>query len=561
MPIIKILSSNLRNKIAAGEVIERPASVVKELIENSIGAGSTDIQIEILYGGKHLIRVSDNGTGMDREDTVLAFERHATSKLLNDEDLFNISTLGFRGEALPAIASVSKVKITTGIKGSSAGTAIEIIGGEVKGVKDAPPYNGTSIEVRDLFFNTPARKKFLKSNPTEIYHIVDAATRAAISQTEISFRLTTDSKETMNLSAAASLKERLVQIFGAELFSGLSEVDAEAEEMKLTAFVSDTKNFRNSKANQFIFINRRPVRDPSISHAIYSAFEGILPQGMHPVFFIFLELDPRRVDFNVHPSKKEVRFEDKETIYKFVRKHVREVVKGGQNEYTRPFTETPSTGSSGYYNQYKAGDAPDNLSGRFAVSESLAFGFTPTLPHIYLGDTFIALSGKGGLTIIDHHAAHERILFEKFLKGMSSISKQLLIPRQVKLSPKEYNLLFNNRETLHSLGIQVDDFGQNTLIVRAIPDELENADITGILSDIAAGLVEGRFSPNSMKKDIAARIACHSSVRGKEILNSEEVARLLADLEKTEHPDQCPHGRPTRIFYSLDDLNKLFKRK
>jgi len=561
MPIIKILSSNLRNKIAAGEVIERPASVVKELIENSIDAGSTDIQIEILYGGKHLIRVSDNGTGMDREDTVLAFERHATSKLLNDEDLFNISTLGFRGEALPAIASVSKVKITTGIKGSSAGTAIEIIGGEVKGVKDAPPYNGTSIEVRDLFFNTPARKKFLKSNPTEIYHIVDAATRAAISQTEISFRLTTDSKETMNLSAAASLKERLVQIFGAELFSGLSEVDAEAEEMKLTAFVSDTKNFRNSKANQFIFINRRPVRDPSISHAIYSAFEGILPQGMHPVFFIFLELDPRRVDFNVHPSKKEVRFEDKETIYKFVRKHVREVVKGGQNEYTRPFTETPSTGSSGYYNQYKAGDAPDNLSGRFAVSESLAFGFTPTLPHIYLGDTFIALSGKGGLTIIDHHAAHERILFEKFLKGMSSISKQLLIPRQVKLSPKEYNLLFNNRETLHSLGIQVDDFGQNTLIVRAIPDELENADITGILSDIAAGLVEGRFSPNSMKKDIAARIACHSSVRGKEILNSEEVARLLADLEKTEHPDQCPHGRPTRIFYSLDDLNKLFKRK
>lgn len=561
MPSIIILSSNLRNKIAAGEVIERPASVVKELIENSIDARSSDIQIEILYGGKHLIRVSDNGTGMDRDDAVLAFERHATSKILTDADLFNINTLGFRGEALPAIASVSKVKIITGIKGSSVGTSIELIGGEGKGLKDAPAYSGTSIEIRDLFFNTPARKKFLKTNPTEIYHIVDAVTRAAISQIEISFRLTTDSKETMNLSVASSMKERLVQIFGTELFSGLSEVNAEAEDMKLTAFVSDTKNFRNSKANQFIFINRRPVRDPSISHAIYSAFEGILPQGMHPVFFIFLELDPRRVDFNVHPSKKEVRFEDKETIYKFVRRHVREVVKGGLNEYTRPFTETPSTGSSGYYNQYKTGDASDNFSGGLAVSEPLAFGFTPTLPHIYLGDTFIALSGKGGLTIIDHHAAHERILFEKLLKGMSSISRQLLFPKPIKLPPKEYNLLFNNKETLHSLGIEIDDFGQNTLIVRAIPDELENADITGILSDIAAGLIEGKFSANSLKKDIAARVACHSSVRGKEILNSEEVARLLADLEKTEHPDQCPHGRPTRIFYSLNDLNKLFKRK
>ena len=234
MPFIKILSSNLRNKIAAGEVIERPASVVKELIENSIDAGSTDIQIEVLYGGKHLIRVSDNGTGMDREDALLAFERHATSKLLKEEDLFNINTLGFRGEALPAIASVSKVRITTGIKGSSAGTSIEIIGGEVKEVKDAPPYSGTSIEMRDLFFNTPARKKFLKSNPTEIYHIVDAVTKAAISQIGISFRLTADSKETLNFFAASSLKERLVQVFGAELFSGLSEVEAKAEEMKLT---------------------------------------------------------------------------------------------------------------------------------------------------------------------------------------------------------------------------------------------------------------------------------------------------------------------------------------
>jgi DNA mismatch repair protein MutL len=561
MSCIKILSSNLRNKIAAGEVIERPASVVKELIENSIDAGSTDIQIEILYGGKHLIKVSDNGTGMDREDALLAFERHATSKLLKDDDLFNINTLGFRGEALPAIASVSKVKIITGTKGISAGTSIEINGGEIKETKDAPPYNGTSIEVRDLFFNTPARKKFLKTNTTEIYHIIDAVTRAAVSQIETGFKLTTDTKETLNISPASGLKERLIQIFGSELFNDLSEVNAQFEDIKLTAFVSDTRSFRNSKATQFIFINRRPVRDQSISHAVYSSYEGILPQGMHPVFFIFLEIDPRMVDFNVHPSKREVRFEDKETIYRFVSKHVREVIKGGQTEYTRPFTEAPLTGSSGYYNQYKTDDSFHGFPGVFAVSESLALGFRPALPHIYLGDTFIALSGKGGLTIIDHHAAHERVLFEKLLKGMSSMSRQLLFPKQVKLPPKEYNVLFNNKETLHSFGIEIDDFGQNTMIVRSIPDELENADITGILSDIAAGLIEGKFSASSLKKDIAARIACHSSVRGKEILNSEEVSRLLSDLEKTEHPDQCPHGRPTRIFYSLDDLNKLFKRK
>lgn len=562
MSLIKILPADLRNKIAAGEVIERPASVVKELIENSIDSGSADIMIDILYGGKHLIRVADNGNGMDKEDAVLSFERHATSKLLNEADLFNIRTLGFRGEALPAIASVSKVKLITGTRGSPFSISLEKHGGQLKEMKEAPPYTGTSIEVKDLFFNTPARKKFLKTNNTETYHIIDTVTKAAISHWDIGFSLTTDHHETLNLSVASGIKERLIQIFGNEFVGGLSEITANDENTGLNAFVSNSRNFRKTRGNQFIFINRRPVKDQSISHAVYKAFEGILPQDNHPVFFVFLEINPHRVDFNVHPTKREVRFDDKEDIYRFVNKSIKDAIKAERTEYIKPFAELPAMDSSNKY----AGTYPSPSPTHFiphnsVISENLELAYKPSLPFIYLGDTFFAISGKGGLTIIDHHAAHERILFEKLLGGMSSISRQLLFPRHVRLSSKEYRVLLQNTDIIQSFGIEIGDFGNNTVIVRSLPDKLSDADIDSILSDIATGLIEGTASNKSLKENLAARIACHSSIRGKEVLKREEVSRLLDDLEKTEHPDQCPHGRPTRIFYSLNDLNKLFKRK
>ncbi|MBI5187680.1 MAG: DNA mismatch repair endonuclease MutL [Nitrospirae bacterium] len=538
MPYIKVLPPDLRNKIAAGEVIERPAAVVKELIENSIDAGSTDIRIDVLYGGKRFVKVSDNGTGMDREDAMLAFERHATSKLATEDDLFNIRTMGFRGEALPSIASVSRVKLITGLKGSPSGVSVEIHGGEVKEVKDSPSI-GTSVEVRDLFFNTPARKKFLKSNNTELFHIIDTVTKEALSHWEIGFRLTSENQETINLPRALGPKERIMQVYGDEFLNGLMEINAEAEGIMMSSYVTKGDNFRNSKAHQFIFINRRPIKDQSISHAVYKAYEGILPRDKHPIFFLFLNIDPRNVDFNVHPTKREVRFEDKESIYRFVNSSIEEAVRRERaSPYPSPLTPHGSV-----------------------VSENLELAYKPSLPFIYLGDTFTAVSGKGGLTLIDHHAAHERILYEKFLKGIDLDAYQLLFPRQVKLSHKEYMIILENVSILRDFGIDVDDFGYDTVIVRSLPDALKEADIRGILSDIAACIIEGVAPDKSLKEALAAKIACHKSVRGREILNQEELSSLIADLEKVEHPDQCPHGRPTRIFLSLNDLKKMFKRK
>ena len=561
MPQIKILSTDLRNKIAAGEVIERPASVLKELIENAIDAKSSEITVEVLNGGKRMIKVSDNGSGMDKEDALLSFEPHATSKISSFDDLFDIRSLGFRGEALPSIASVSKVKLVTGLKGSSSGISIEIDGGKVKEIRDSP-LAGTSFEVRDLFYNTPARKKFLKTTSTELFHIIDTLTKEALSHHQIGFSLLTDNQETMNLPKASGHRERLTQVFGNEFVTGLIEVNSASDGMELSAFVSNSGNFRNSKSHQYIFINRRPIKDASVSHAVYKAYEGVLPTDKHPIFFIFLTIDPGRVDFNVHPTKREVRFEDKEAIYRFINSRLRDRIKEDRTEYARQFTEVPGEDhETSFFQRYSNHGTSTLPQGTSLVSENLEMTYRTALPFIYLGDTFVAVSGRGGLTIVDHHAAHERILYEKLLDGLPSMTRQLLFPRQVRVSAKEYRVLLENRGMLDTFGFEIDDFGNATVIVRTVPDEFDDHDLTGILSDIAAGFIEPNTSFPSLRDNIAARIACHRSIRGKKILSQEELSELLDNLEKTEHPDQCPHGRPTRIFYSLHDLNKLFKRK
>jgi DNA mismatch repair protein MutL len=506
-----------------------------------------------------MIRVTDNGTGMDKDDALLCFKRHATSKIRGYDDLFNLSTLGFRGEALPSIASVSNVKLVTGPKDSSRGVSVELQGGEIREVKDAPAA-GTSLEIRDLFFNTPARRKFLKTDSTELFHIIDTVTKEALSHPATAFSLSADKTEAISLARAQGFRERIMQVYGEEFLHGLTETSAGAAGMEMQAFVSKSNSFRNTRSHQFIFLNNRPIKDQSISHAVYKAYEGILPPDKHPICFLFLRVDPHTVDFNVHPTKREVRFGDKESIYRFVLFHLREAVREERTEYAREFsqpqagTELPAIPDDRYsYDQHQSSEAS-------AVSENLEFAYTASLPSIYLGDTFVAVSGKGGLTIIDYHAAHERILFEKLLKGPETEPRHLLFPRQVRLSGKEHGVLLRNRETVKTFGIEIDDFGKDTVIVRTLPFEIEDTDVPGILSDIAAGLMEDHPPEKPLRHDLAARIACHSSVRGRKILSPEEVSKLLQDLEKTEHPDQCPHGRPTRIFYSLHDLNRLFKR-
>jgi len=558
MSRIIILPPDLQNKIAAGEVIERPASVVKELIENAIDAESTDIRIDILYGGKRLIRVSDNGVGMEREDAILCFKKYATSKLFSEKDLFNIKTMGFRGEALSSISAVSKVKLVTGQRGSSFGVSVETSGGELKEIKDSS-FFGTSVEIRDLFFNTPARKKFLKSNNTEMFHIVDAVTKEALSHWSIGFRLTSDNKETLVLPLSSDHKERIVQIYGEELLGNLMEVTHEGEGIALTSYVSKGRNFRDRKSQQYIFINKRPVKDHSLSHAVYRAYEGILPREKHPLFLLFLTIDPQKVDFNVHPTKREVRFEDKESIYHFVYTAIKNAVKGERSEYTKQFTEIPASVSFTPHVTHDMGRSFQASSS--TVAEPLEFPYKAHEPFLYLGETFIAIPGKGGLMLIDYHAAHERILYEKLLKSTGLHANQLLFPKQVKLSYKEYAVILGHTGVLRDFGIDIEDFGHTTLIVRSLPDALKDSDMRGILSDVASCLIEGTRPDKSLRETLAAKIACHSSIRGKTVLNQEKIMNLITRLDQADHPDQCPHGRPTRIFLSLDDLRKMFKRK
>ncbi len=557
MPEIVVLSEGLQNRIAAGEVIERPASVVKELVENSIDAGAAEIAVEVLDGGRRLILVSDDGRGMDREDALICFHPHATSKISKEDDLFDIRTLGFRGEALSSIASVSRLKITTAPSGSTLGVSVEVHGGELRDVRESA-HTGTTIEVRDLFFNTPARKKFLKSQRTEVYHIVETVTVAALSRPEVAFSLSVDRAETLRLPAAGSIRERILQVYGEEFLRGLREVAGG----EVTALISEEGNYRSSRSTQYVFVNRRPVRDASLRHALYSAYDAALPRDRHPIFFLYLDITPSEVDFNVHPAKREVRFRDKEAVYRSVYNAVRGALRGSADEpsgYAEASVDAHVEPQPGV----TAADAvPAHASAGSIVSDSLV-KYGGDLKYIYLGDVFVAYTDGRGITLLDHHAAHERILYERLLKGGMGLEvTQMLFPRQVKLPAREYRVLLQHIEAIREMGIEAEDFGHDTLMVRAVPRFLFDADIPAILSDIAFCLTEGRTgSPvEEMKKRIAKRIACHGSVRGAVMLSHAEIARLLEDLSAAEDPEHCPHGRPTRIRMSLDDLKRMFRR-
>ncbi len=575
MSRIAILPDILINKIAAGEVIERPASVVRELIDNSIDAGATEIYVEVLHGGKKLIKVYDNGCGMERDDALLCFERHATSKIISEDDLFNISTLGFRGEALPAIASVSKVTLTTCVSGAASGTKIETGAQNSRNISDAPPLKGTTIEIRDIFYNTPARRKFLKSIPTELSHIIETVLQKAFASPGISFSLNHNSGEILSVHATSDLRERFAGLYSEELAGEFLVVNKKAAGIKVSGFISGADFTRATRSHQTIFVNRRPVKNPTINHAVYSAYGHAIPKERHPAYFIFLDVDTRKVDVNVHPAKKEVRFEKPDEIHRAVESAVYEALNPGRGKDADypPVSHEAGFGRAAHYEAFRhdlsfVHEASAEPSGDYQTDF-----FTSGIAHIvsgffHIGESFFATAKNNSLVIIDQHAAHERILYEKFLKKTSIEPEALFLPLRVELPVKEYNIVIKQKDFLNDLGIEVDDFGGKNIIVRAIPGELRKADIKGLLTDIAAGILEEEtsgiksdLSKESLLKNIAARLACHKSVRGSEQLTNEELSRMMSDLERCDEPDRCPHGRPTRIFFSLDDLMKMFKRK
>jgi DNA mismatch repair protein MutL len=567
---IRTLPPVLRNKIAAGEVVERPASVVKELIENSIDAGGTRIEITISGAGKKLIRISDNGCGIHREDALPAFERYATSKISEEDDLYRIRTMGFRGEALSSIASISRVRLVSAPKESEeqTGISVEIAGGEVRDVRDCPAA-GTIIEVKDLFFNTPARRKFLKADSTENYHIIDAVTREALSHYDIGFTLRVEDDDLLSLPPASSLRERLAQVYGKQFSDKMTEAAAGDDGLSIKAFFGRPSDARGNRNSQFVFINRRPVRDQSINHAVYRAYEDIMPRGKHPVFFIFIEIDPEKIDVNVHPAKREVRFEDKTGVYDMIFRTAREAIRGAVEEFSPVSSGTVVSGaySTGPDRVSAAFNNPEGYSAHAVLSEAQAIRYDAGIPSLYICETFVAIPEGQGLVLLDYHAAHERINYERLLKKSGEYSQRLLFPQQVKLDSKDYRVVLENIELFREFGIDAEDFGHGTIMVRSLPATLIDADLGALLGDAAAGIIENPSAGGtaddpiaSMRRSVAARLACHSSVRGREIPDSVRVAAILRDLEACDEPDRCPHGRPTRIRISAAELKKMFRK-
>ncbi|MDA8087849.1 MAG: DNA mismatch repair endonuclease MutL [Nitrospiraceae bacterium] len=580
---IKVLPPEVIDKLRAGEVVERPASALKELIENSVDAGASHIRVEVKKGGKRLISVMDDGEGMDPADALLCLDRHSTSKLEGDPegslDISGIRTLGFRGEALPSISSVSELAITTAPRGASEGVRIEAKAGKVTDSRPAPA-SGTRVEVRELFFNTPARKKFLKSGQAENFQIMNVLTKQALAHPGTGFTLHLDGRMCMELDRAADIRERILQIYGSRFLEGLIEQNSEEQGLKLKVFFSKEGNWRGSRSHQFIFVSGRPVRDASLGHAVYGAISG-LPQGRHPVFFIFLEPAPDAVDVNVHPQKEEVRFEDKEQVYRLIRSAVREACLSHVAEQGH-MTDGPDITAPSWPNDGSGRGVPvpaskypvegTSVPPMFIVSEGGPDGLPfeqprrIARPFIRLGEMFYAYTDGAGVTLLDQHAAHERVMFERLLRNVGLDPGQFLFPRPLELAPAWRQAVLAHRELLLELGFEIDDFGEG-LILRGAPQEFlkkGDLDFTGLIADMALELMEekgGGLQKEALKKKIAARLACHSSVRGSDVLTPPELEELLDALEGCEDPGHCPHGRPTRISLGLEELKRMFKRK
>ncbi len=563
----------IRDRLRAGEVIERPVSALKELLENSIDAGATRIRVDISGGGKRLLRVWDDGCGMAPEDALLSLERHATSKISDSEELDCIRTLGFRGEALPSIALVSRFRLDTALRGSGEGVSIEAEGGRVISTRPSAA-SGTAIEVNDLFFNTPARKNFLKSDTAENARMLDITTKYAMAHPAIGFTVFADGKENMAFPPAADERERLAQIYGAEFLDGLHDLQAKTKGISLRLFLSKEGNWRASRSGQLLFINGRPVKDNSLTYAVYAAHAG-LPSGKHPVFFIFLSVDPALIDVNVHPRKEEIRFRDKDAAYRFLMRSARDALASGASStvIVRPreavwIPSSPGSGQPGTSGFQTTGNA-----GADYLKASEAPAALPLMPekkmqcgYIHLGGAFSAWSEGDGVTIIDRHACHERVLYEKLLKSGPNAPGNLLFPLRIGLAPHEYSVITTNLPLLNELDIEAEDFGAGSVLLRAVPASLAGSPLSAsewcsILSDLAHEINEMGSAEPEMKKAVAARLACHSSVRGAEELSSVELDRLLENLFSCEDPYHCPHGRPTLIKLGKVDLEKMFRRK
>ena len=585
---IRQLPPNLVNRIAAGEVVERPASVVKELIENAIDAEATRIDVVANGGGLGLIRVTDDGSGMDRDDLALAVERHATSKL-QDDDLSAILTLGFRGEALPSIGAVARLTIMSRVRGADKAYEIAVDGGRKAPIKPAAIGGGTRIEVRDLFYATPARLKFMKSERAESGAIADIVKRLALAKPEIAFSLVNSDRTVLRLEPCPpGLLDhglpRLGRILGEDFVTDALPVCAARGNIAVEGFAGLATLHRPNSLGQYLVVNGRPVRDKLLAGAVRASYGDLVPNGRHPMLALFLTLPPDEVDVNVHPAKTELRFRDAQAVRALIVTALHEALGSAQHRATaslsqealarmaRPssgFASHPSPRAFGFAERTQAPLAPiatPSAPTQAHADDSDTTAYPLGAARAQVHDTFIIAETETSLVIVDQHAAHERLVYERLKKAFANggLSRQmLLIPEVVELDAKAADRLAGAAVELERLGLVVEAFGPSAVIVREMPALLGQRNIQGLLRDLADELAEGEGSlvVSERLDHVLSTMACHGSVRAGRRLNAEEMNALLRDMEETPFSGQCNHGRPTYVELKLADIEKLFQRR
>jgi DNA mismatch repair protein MutL len=566
---IKVLSTEVVAKIAAGEVVERPASVVKELVENALDAGAKDIRVEIQGGGRKLIRVTDDGEGMSPEDALLALERYTTSKIESAEDLFAVHTFGFRGEALSSIAGVSKMKIVTRREMDPLGFEIQIEGGIVKKSGEIGCPEGTSIEVRDLFYNVPVRLKFLKSPNTEVGHIGEAVSRVALANEKTQFQLFHESRLLSHYPVRPDLSARLAEALGREAGEKMHRFQHLSDEIEISGYAGEPGYDRPNARGIYLFVNRRPVRDRLLHHAVVEAYRPLLPKERSPVVVLFVNLPAQEVDVNVHPSKGEVKFVDTERIHRAVIQGIRRMLETSPwvRKTELPKKEVQESGASYSFRPVPEIVPLKGLEATRPVSwnqDAGPVGQNPLFGQIK--QTYLLFASDDGITLIDQHAAHERILVEKLQEQFleNEIRQQLLMmPETLDLPVSQARVVQEHLQDLERVGFILEPSGERTFWIRAVPEILAGQGAIEILkemiSEISAWGKEADLS--RLFSSLINMMACRGALQASQTVKPEEAASLLAQLEDCTSPSRCPHGRPTVIKISVEDLDKMFARK
>ncbi|MGF1656834.1 MAG: DNA mismatch repair endonuclease MutL [Verrucomicrobiales bacterium] len=610
MPSVKLLPEIVASQVAAGEVIERPAAVVKELVENSLDAQATRIDVQVQRGGLALIKVSDNGVGMDRDDALMSLERHATSKIVEADDLFAIKTLGFRGEALPSIASVSRFRMVSQTAQSEVGVEVLVHGGKILKVRDAGAAPGTMIEVRNLFFNVPARRKFLRTEPTEWGHLEQQLQVLAVSHPEVAFRLLRDDREVWNLPSVERAADRLRDLRGADFLGRMLEVPPAGDEhLRLSGLIGKPGVSRSDRSQQLVFVNGRAVENPIVQRALREAYHTALMRGQFPITLLFLEMDPAQVDANVHPAKREVRFRDGRGVGDFVRTTVQQVLNMRAERtpaapmisgFSQPSSKTFSSVSHippqppvqvellsdrekhvlrKDWSSLPVAPVPDEERGDLCESSSTETSPAESSKPVgiiqkalesfrilgAIGKLYLVLESEEGLVLVDQHAAHERVLFEDMRRRLETgpiPSQKLLLPVTVQVAPRDAVWLKEHLDHLRRLGVDLEEFGPATFKLDGLPPFLPKEDPNKLLEGIIDQLKGVSRAANSTRlgEDVIAKTVCRHAIKANDRLAPEEMRKLMEDLFACELPYCCPHGRPTMLQFSLAELDRRFGR-